>query len=65
MMSNAQINRQLRGFDETRRKWVEILVNDPGHTQAAVHIININAKMEVFRLMWNWSDETEEMAVIR
>lgn len=64
-MRNYQINSHLRAFDESRAKWLEILNKNPGDSDAAVHIISINAKMEVYRLMWNWSDETVKMEVLR
>lgn len=65
MWTNRQINRYLKEFDEIRKEWIDILVKNPGNSSAANMIIQINAKMEVYRLEWNWSDESEKMAVIR
>lgn len=64
-MKNYQINQMLESFDEARAKWIEILNKNPGNSHAAITIITINAKMEVYRAMWNWHDESVEMSVIR
>lgn len=64
-MKNWQINQMLEAFDESRRNWVDILVKNPGHSEAAQMIIVINAKMEVYRSMWSWYDESIEMANVR
>lgn len=63
-MSNKQINQQLKAFDNARKTWVEIMVESNGASNAAAQmILSINSKMELLRTLWNWSDETVEMAV--
>lgn len=64
-MTNKQINRHLEEFSKSRRDWLEILVENPGHTEAAQHIISINSKMELLRSLWNWGDDSVEMRSLR
>lgn len=64
-MNNKEINRHLRAYEATRQEWINILVNDPGRSQAAEYVIKINATMEFLRGLWNWSDATVEMEVVR
>lgn len=64
-MNNKQINQLLREFDRNRREWIDVLKDNPGHSTAAQQVIHINAKMELLRTLWNWSDESMEMAVSR
>lgn len=64
-MKNYQVNSFLKEFDGSRQQWIDILVNNPGNSDAAYHIISINSKMELIRAFWNWNDETVEMAVVR
>lgn len=58
-MTNKQITRYIEAFKESRREWVDILVRNHDHTNAASTIVIINAKIELLRSMWNWNEEGE------
>lgn len=60
-MTNRSINRHLKAFAQARAEWIEVLSKNAGNTNACLKIIEINAKMDAYRLMWNWSDESIEM----
>ena len=57
-MTNKQIARNVRDWQAVRQQWLDILVKNPSNNDAAVHIITINSKIEVFQSFWNWSDES-------
>lgn len=59
-MNNRQINQHLEMFAGARQGWIDILLKDTESTQAAQHILSINNKVELLRVMWNWSDESVE-----
>jgi len=60
-MNNRLLSVHIRNFMRVRRDWVNILVENPGREDAPVNLIKINAKIEAYRLMWDWNDESVEM----
>jgi hypothetical protein len=62
-MTNRQIARQVRDFQNIRQEWIDILVKRPGSKDAPMYIMSINAKIELLQTMWNWSDESVEFPV--
>lgn len=60
-MDNRQINRYLKSYAELRADWMDRLVENPGYSDAAIKIVEINSAMRLLRTMWNWNDESVEM----
>lgn len=58
-MTNKQIARFIESFKEVRQEWIDILVKNPDRSSAAQNIISVNAKIELLRTMWNFSEEGE------
>lgn len=59
-MTNKQISRHLRAFQAARAEWINVLVENPGRSDAPQHIISINANIAFLTSLWNWSDESVE-----
>lgn len=63
-MTNRQINSHLKAFAESRQNWIDILARNPHNSHACQIIMSINSKMELLRVLWDWNDESVEMAVV-
>lgn len=57
-MSNREISRSIRAFQEARNGWLDMLVKNPRNNTAASEIVSINHKIELLECWWSWSDET-------
>lgn len=59
-MDYRQIDRLIREFKKNRDGWLEILNMTKGeHTDAAMHIITINSKIELLRGQRVYPDDYE------
>lgn len=58
-MDNRQIVRHIESFKKIRKGWIDILVGNPDDATAVSHIMSINAKIELLRVLWNFSEEGE------
>lgn len=58
-MDNKQIARLINAFKESRRGWIDMLVENPDADNAPKHIVSINAKIELLRTLWNFNAEGE------
>lgn len=60
-MKNKQLAQHIENFKGIRQDWIDILVKNPDRTDAPKYIMEINAKINLLQILWNWSDESEEM----
>jgi len=59
-MDYRQIDRHIRQFKEAREGWMEILSVTKGESSdAAKHILTINAKIELLRTLRTYPDDYE------
>ncbi len=56
-MTNKQISRFIREFEDARQGWIDILVKNPGSVQAAEMILSVNHKIEFLRTLYNYAEE--------
>lgn len=59
MMTNKQLDREIKSFMKLRRQWVDMLNKNPENTSAAEHVIRINAQIDLLRTYWGWAEEGE------
>lgn len=59
-MTNKEIVRFIKSFRNARDGWLKILVANPDSVEAAQTIASVNSKIEVFKTLWNWHDESVE-----
>lgn len=50
-MSMFNARRQIDNFEQIRGEWLEILNKNPNNSDAAQHIVSINAKLELLRIL--------------
>lgn len=59
MIDRINLNAHIREFEGTRNEWLKILGKNPDSISAASHIVTINSKLELLRLMKMSSGEND------
>lgn len=51
MLTPINLDTHIKAFEKIRAEWLEILVKNPNHTEAAERIVSINHKLELLRIL--------------